>query len=375
MSAPELETALTVVRKFNGKGHQRTKQVAEQKRRLIFTRFSDIRLSTDPRYLVKGLIPSEGLVVVWGPPKCGKSFFVFDLVAHVALGWDYRGRRVKQCPVVYFAFEGQTGFTARVEAFRQHYESVEDPPLYLCGNRVLLPDNGAEIVKAIEADFPEVKPGIVVLDTLNRSIRGSENAPEDMTAYIRAADLIRDKFNCVVIIIHHCGVDGDRPRGHTSLTAAADAQLSVRRDAARNVVAEVEFMKDGPEGEQLVIGLENVTVGQDSDGAEITSCVVVPVDGPPARQQTSRQLNDRQRLALDALAECLSERGASPPASLELPSGIKVVNVADWRTEMYRRGVLDNEAKNPRQDFKRLCHQLQDRKEIGLIDELVWRAA
>jgi len=26
-------------------------------------------------------------------------------------------------------------------------------------------------------------------------------------------------------VIHHCGINGDRPRGHTSLTGAADAQI------------------------------------------------------------------------------------------------------------------------------------------------------
>ena len=56
--------------------------------------FDEIQLSTERPYLVKGLIPREGLVVAWGPPKCGKSFWAFDLAMHFALGWTYRGRRV-----------------------------------------------------------------------------------------------------------------------------------------------------------------------------------------------------------------------------------------------------------------------------------------
>ena len=84
--------------------------------------FENIRLDTERRgYLVKGLIPSNGLVVVWGPPKCGKSFWAADLGMHIALGWDYRGRKVQQAPVVYIALEGRHGFPARVEAFRRHH--------------------------------------------------------------------------------------------------------------------------------------------------------------------------------------------------------------------------------------------------------------
>ena len=59
--------------------------------RLALVPFDQIRLDTAPAYLVKGLVPREGLTVVWGPPKCGKSFWTFDLTMHVALGRPYRG--------------------------------------------------------------------------------------------------------------------------------------------------------------------------------------------------------------------------------------------------------------------------------------------
>src|SRR5271169_5958977 len=75
--------------------------------------FNEIALGRERRYLVKGLIPNPGLSVIWGPPKSGKSFWTFDLVMHVALGWEYRGRKVQQGNVVYCAFEGAEGFKPR----------------------------------------------------------------------------------------------------------------------------------------------------------------------------------------------------------------------------------------------------------------------
>jgi RecA-family ATPase len=57
----------------------------------------------------------------------------------------------------------------------------------------------------------------VVLDTLNRSLNGSENSDEDMGKYIKATAAIREAFNCAVLVVHHCGVNDSRPRGHTSL--------------------------------------------------------------------------------------------------------------------------------------------------------------
>jgi hypothetical protein len=42
--------------------------------RFRLTAFDDIKLETTAPYLVRGMIPREGLVVIWGPPKCGKTF-------------------------------------------------------------------------------------------------------------------------------------------------------------------------------------------------------------------------------------------------------------------------------------------------------------
>src|SRR5215208_4618979 len=83
--------------------------------------FDQIRLSTAPNYLVKGLVPRIGLTVIWGPPKSGKSFFALDLLAHVALGWKFRDRRVQQGAIVYLVLEGDAGFKTRIEAIRQRH--------------------------------------------------------------------------------------------------------------------------------------------------------------------------------------------------------------------------------------------------------------
>jgi hypothetical protein len=271
------------VEAITGKGRHNVRKLKRQwfsianppPRVITFTRFAEVALAKVPRYIVRGLIPSSGLVVFWGPPKCGKSFLVFDMVAHVAAGWLYRGRKVRQCDVAYCALEGQTGFQARVEAFRQAHNVSDGIPLRVSGDRLQLPSDTANIIKSIEDQF-DIPPGIVVLDTLNRSLEGSENDPADMGRYVQAADAIREAFDCVVIVVHHCGVEGTRPRGHTSLTGAADAQIAVRRDDDGNIVAKVEWMKDGQEGDEIVSQLEVRNVGTDGDKEEITSCVVRP---------------------------------------------------------------------------------------------------
>jgi RecA-family ATPase len=86
------------------------------------------------------------------------------------------------------------------------------------------------LIADITADLGRSTPAVVVIDTLNRTINGSENKDEDMGRFIKAADTIQRAFGCVVVIIHHSGVSGDRPRGHTSLSGANDAQIAVERN-------------------------------------------------------------------------------------------------------------------------------------------------
>jgi len=128
-----------------------------------------------------------------------------------------------------------------------------------------------------------------------------------MAAYINAADAIRKAFACAVLIVHHCGVNETRPRGHTSLTGAADAQLAVKRDPAGTITVSVEWMKDGSgEGDIVASRLEAVEVGQDEDGEAVTSCVIVPAEAPSVSPRGPK-LNANQQTVLSILSDAGTE--------------------------------------------------------------------
>ena len=63
-----------------------------------------------------------------------------------------------------------------------------------------------------------------------------------------------------------------------------------------------------------------------------------------------------------------------PPANLELPAQTIVVQLSAWREELYHKGVLDRDAKSPREEFKRVRNSLHARGLIGVNGELVWKA-
>jgi hypothetical protein len=176
--------------------------------------------------------------------------------------------------------------------------------------------------------------------------------------------------------VHHCGIEGSRPRGHSSLTGAVDSQLKVERAVTGEVIVTVEWAKDFAEGTEVVSRLEPVELGTDPDGDPITSMVVVPADGLPAvARKVGHKLSPRQRLGRDALAEVAADNGVDLPVGYGLPLGIKAVTADQWRDELYCRNVLDRTAKGARGRFRELRNQLHAKHIIGVRDEWVWLAA
>jgi hypothetical protein len=360
-------------------------------KRFTLKGFNSIQMSKAPAYLVKDLIPRVGLVVVWGPPKCGKSFWAFDLAMHVALGRNYRGHRVQQGTVVYLALEGGHGFANRVEAWRRtHLDGHQgDVPFYLVDVPVDLVRDHAKLIEAIKAQLGKERPAAITIDTLNRALAGSENESKDMGLFIRAADTIREAFNCVVIIIHHCGINGERPRGHTSLSGADDCQIAIKRNEAGVIVATVDHMKDGDGGSPMASRLERMELGEDDEGDPITSCVIVATDEAAS---TAKPLNKAAKLAYRELCELVTDPEPDPRPSLEtpewlegafddidrppsrnerIPRNVRLVSRQVWRERFY--AVYANDNPDSRQKaFVRAVERLQELGMIGIWQDWVW---
>jgi hypothetical protein len=343
------------------------------KPRFKLTAFDDLRVDTRPRYLVKDWISKNALIVAWGPPKSGKSFWVFDIAAHIAIGRDYRGHRVKQGVVVYIVAEGKAGIGARAEAWRQRNlaESADAVPLYVLLRRLDLQTEGGMLISDIRAQLVSEAPALVVIDTLNRTFSGSESSDEDMTAYIRAADEIKDAFECAVIVVHHSGIDTSRLRGHSALKGALDIEIEIQKDTSGIVSATVAIAKDMADGMSNSSRLDIVEVGTDEEGDPITSCVVVPTDETAQARERKPRLSAANTLALQSLYQAINEAGEEAPASNHVPSGARGISIELWRKYAYaRNGEGSPEAR--KKGFKRAREALQSQGLIGVWNDWVW---
>lgn len=343
------------------------------RRRFQLVPFDQITFTTARNYVVKGLIPANGLVVAWGAPKCGKSFLVSSIALHVALGWPWRGKRVQAGPVVYVAAEGAEGFRARIAAFRQEFATGDrNVPFYLVPTGLDLVGEHEQLAAAISDTIKDAQPVLIVLDTLNRTFRGSESSDEDMTAYIASADALRIAFGCAVLVVHHCRIDGTRPRGHTSLTGAVDAQIAVKKDEAGLISATVEYMKDGPEGETFASRLRVVALGEDEDGDPITSCVIEPTD---EQSDAAPRVRGAAAVALEMLRRAIADAGEVLPASRHYPDKTLGVKLDLWRAYCSEGGLTTADTPDAkRKAFVRATQTLRERQIIGIWGDFVWIA-
>jgi hypothetical protein len=259
---------------------------AEPKARILPLLFAyEIGREPVPRNdLVQDFLPSAALVLFFGVPKGGKTFFAVDLSLHVATGRPWRGRAVKRGAVLYLALEGTAGIRNRLIAWLTHHDvdATDVAFAILPGTRDLLSDDGAdEVIEAAKqvAERTGLDVQLIVIDTVARALGGGDENGSDMGKFVRAVDRIREETGATVLGIHHPvknGTGGER--GHGSLRGALDVRIEIARGKDNVSTATVIEARDIAAGGVYGFELEVVELGADSDGRPITSCVAVATE-------------------------------------------------------------------------------------------------
>lgn len=282
-------------------------------------------------YHVRNLIPSQSIVVVFGPPKGGKTFSICDLTMHAAHGMDWHGFKVaKPVRVAYLAGEGTTGLKVRLRGWIEHHDSVAEPGEFrILPEAMSLPDNAAELVEVMTP----FRPDIVVIDTLNTYFGGSdENSTQDMTRFCHAVRRLRDAIGCSVVVIHHTGHgDQTRERGSIVLRASADVLIQVAKDesGSGNVGFQVIAARDMESmNEPLALRLRRVdTCWLDDEDQKLVTCIVEAADGHVTLAGRSKPLGAAQSVVIE-VARKLARQGTPDEHGEVLLQRIHVAAVA-----------------------------------------------
>lgn len=275
----------------------------------------DLRAMPDLQWSLRHVLPAVGLATVYGASGSGKSFLTLELAKCLAEARTFFGHGVeRQRRVVIVCLEGQEGMRRRVQAIEKSSGRPFPKGVKFIFNALSLLEDGdlAQLIEAIAADGGA---DVVLIDTLNRGMAGAdENSARDASNVLRALEYLQRCLDCLVISVHHTGKDETRGmRGHSSLHAAMDAVIEVRRVAGLREWTLVKS-KDDIEGASHPFTLETVELDKDTMGDPVTSAVVRSVDTPVDRAPRPPTAKV-QRIVYEALCPMLKASTAFGKAS------------------------------------------------------------
>ncbi len=338
--------------------------------------WDDLGETMPPDRLVRGLLGTTALAMIFGPPACGKSFLAVYLGLHIALGRRWFGRTVTAGSVVYVAGEGIAGINNRLAGFKLRYEPGADVPFVVVPLAVNLGPEGQDADRVIAAAAAvEARTGqavqLVIVDTLARAMgHGDENSAQDMGAFIAACDRIRLNTGATVLIVHHTGKTGNAARGSSALLGAVDTAIEVEKnDSGR--VARVVKQKDSADGLELGFDLEVIELGQDDEGEAITTCVVCPTEAAPKDRPKRRDPSGNAGVVFRALQKALNEGGETVPGTTHIPASARVVSVELWRRYAYQM-MSDATVEARQKAFKRAHDQLVSTGYVSSWGSYAW---
>ncbi len=190
-----------------------------------------------PLNFVVDTLISQGLHILAGSPKVGKSWLALWLVVTVAKGEPIWGMRVKQGTTLYLCLED-----SQLRIQNRLFDVTEDAPpnVHFCTESRILSDGLTEQLEQFLGGHPDTS--LIIIDTL-QMIRGTTydstyaNDYRDLSALKRLADAHR----IAILLIHHLRKEKsddvfNRISGTTAISGAVDSSFTLveeRRGSGR----------------------------------------------------------------------------------------------------------------------------------------------
>lgn len=320
-------------------------------------------------WIVKDFLPHATVGVIFGESGSGKSFLSYDMCAAIVRGVEWNGKRVRKGRVLYIVAEGQAGFVNRGRAYVEHQgiaHSELDDLDYITDRVPNLLD--ADMVRELIADILLRQPyDLIVMDTFAQVTAGAnENSGQDMGNALAHCRLIGQMSKAMVLLVHHSGKDASKgARGWSGLRAAADVELEVNRAQEVRSVS-VTKLKDGQDGQEFGFRLNTVVLDQDSDGDDITSCVIEHTASKGVKAQKKGALHKNEKVVLLVLNNLC---GLDPSTKVSVS---ELVSVAVADMPMSETSVKDNRARDVKRCIKSLSDKnmlIQDGEFVSLPEE------
>ena len=213
----------------------------------------------EPEFIVPGIIP-EGLTMLVGPAKTGKSWLCLDLALSIASGREVLGGiELDPASALYLPFEdSMSRLKHRIQLLK--YRGGSKSELLIPEKWSRANNGGLEDLVSFVEGHPEVK--LIIIDTLARFRDNSSsrkgNYQKDYDDMVGLQDLARMNQGLGIIVVHHTRKMAsedpmDLINGTNGLGACADTTLVCQRVRMQNQ-ATLSIM--GRDLEECELGME-----------------------------------------------------------------------------------------------------------------------
>lgn len=266
-------------------------------------------------WLVKGWLPKEGVALLAGQSRIGKTFLLLELAGALATGGSFFGRPVRErVGVLILAAEGAGTIAPRLEALRLHrLGGMEAATLPIAWAEISDANEIGAIVAAAAAEMQSrfgVRLGMIGVDTVAAAFNADENDAQLATAAMKALGKLASEARTLVVAVAHYGKsDGAGVRGSSAWTASADVILAATGEISE-ITGEVKdrkvaltksrYAETGPISD---FELRGVNLGLDEDGDPISAAVISTVSGSAAMHAHQALYMDRFDTLMLAAAE------------------------------------------------------------------------
>lgn len=368
----------------------------EPPKRFSFVYPSDIRLR--PRkWLVRRLLQTSGIGVLFGPSGCGKSFWAIDLALSLATGGEFLGRSLTQTGVVYVAAEDAEGVQFRTRAWMRHHDTsdLSIPFAIVPEAPDLWNADKAEADRLIDAIREEASvlaemgasPGLIIIDTYRDAFPGlEENDSGDVSKATKTLARISRELGALVLVVAHVskGGDGEDPRGSTALIGAADVALGVRLvedEAGPRRELWVRKQRNGADAKgdaklRWTYSLKTVDLDLiDEFGEAETSCVV-KIDNDFEVVKRAPKLSPAAKIVHAAAVACISDFGRTNSGRTLCPPDRPGVLAEEVKDRARAMGLSASANKDPsealRRTFSRAKEELIAKHQLFEMEGWVW---
>lgn len=322
---------------------------------------SDADAAVRPSWLLKGWLPKQGVVLLAGQSRIGKTFLSLELAGALATGGSFFGRAVRErVGVLILAAEGGGTIAPRLEALRLHrLGGIDAATLPIAWAEISDANEIGAIVAAAAVEMQSrfgLRLGLVAVDTVAAAFGVDENDAQLATSAMKALGKLATEADVLVVAVAHYGKsDGAGVRGSSAWTASADVILAATGDISETTgevkdrklaLTKSRFAETGPIAD---FDLHSVNLGLDEDGDPISAAVI--------GQASAVVMNGHQALYMDRF-ETLMHAAAE-----KMPDGRLGVRRELIRQYCYEEWT-DATPKNRKQWFERAEKALLKQRRI-----------